>query len=164
MTTRWTKESPVHARFSEPPIEGASRPETLPELELATRVLQGVSAIYLLLKASRSPQLEELRAAALRVRGWMSELDDTVLSGPASTRMQMLPVSLALGRAVGEICRLSFPHAGTDLVQTTDATARHISHSAQLIERVQAARELRTEFISSCCAADVQHISESRNH
>lgn len=154
----------MHARFAEPPSKVAIDSGALPELELATRVLQGVSAIYLLLKASRNPQLEELRAAVVRVRGWMSEFDDSVFSGPADTRVQLLPVSLALGRAVGEIGRLSFPHAGTDLVQTTDATARHIARSAQLIARVQAARELRTEFISSCCAADVQHISESRNH
>lgn len=153
----------VQVEFSGAATVIAGHESSVLELELASRVLQGVSAIYLLLRASRCPRLEELQAALLRVRGWMGELDDRVFSAPESIRAEMLATTLALGHAVSEISQLLFSHAGTDLMGRTVVASRYISHSAKLIERSRAAHELRKELMSACCAADVQRISESRS-
>lgn len=133
------------------------------ERELASRVLQGVSAIFLLFTASRCPQLDELNSAVCRVRAWMGELHDSVSSADDPCRTQLLPVALALGRAVVEVRRLTFPSTGYDYAARSAMAARCISQSAGLLERISAVRGADTAIPFTCCAADVQHISESRN-
>lgn len=133
------------------------------EGELASRVLQGVSAIFLLLTASRCPQLDELQSAVGRVTAWMGELDDSVSSAREPHRTRMMPVALALGRAVGEVRQLAFPNDGYDHAARSESTARSISHSATLLELTAAATEPGISVPFTCCAADAQHISESRN-
>ena len=137
--------------------------EPTPETELASRVLQGLCAVYLLLQASKSAPMDEIDAALKRVGEWASELADAVQSPQCLSAPQLAPVSTALGRALGELRKFAYPTTYGEPAAHGAAAAEYLKFAEHRIQHARGTTDIRALFASGCCAADIKNISEKRN-
>lgn len=137
-------------------------------LTLASDILQGQSAIFLLIQASRAPNLDRLEHALVEVRGWLSEFRETDGStalgcegavGGIDTRAlstRLVQAQLVLERFAPFLGRIP-----------ANATAREVTGAIAAAQtELSAARSKSNLFesiIGSCCAADVSDVARRRN-
>jgi len=131
------------------------------ELELASRVLQAVSAVYLIFKSSRAPQIGELILTLQQVRGWLDEFEDGVRRGPARGS-DLVPLSRTLAAALNALESMMKPPSPYT-PGGGDSVSRHIKSAAALMRRADGYADINNHFLAGCCAADLQTISQFRS-
>ena len=138
--------------------------EVSPETELASRVLQGLCAVYLLIQASRSAPMNEIDAALTRISDWAKELTESVESPQCQSKRQLAPVSTALNRALSELRQVVYPTQFGNAPEHAAAAAQFLKVAETRIQDARGTTDVRHLFASGCCAADITHIAEKRNH
>lgn len=135
-------------------------------LALASDILQGQSAVFLLIQAARAPDLDRLEFALRRVRDWIEEFGSAAAdfrrSDPHSeiastvlfTRMNKAQIVL---QRFGPF--LGGPFTGVSACQVSGA----IAASQRQLNRARQNSETFESIIGSCCAADVSDIARGRD-
>ncbi|MCL2470181.1 MAG: hypothetical protein FWF25_00350 [Propionibacteriaceae bacterium] len=136
-----------------------------PEAELASRVLQGLSAVFVLLMASRNPPIQEIDAALTRVGEWAGELSHTVASSPQGrSQRELIHVSTDLNRALGALQDLLYPGAPGHASDRVCAAGGLLQSAAAHMDQMRGISAIRTELASCGCAAHTQNLSQTRNN
>jgi len=148
-----------------PPHGPASLLEIEPAGELTGRILQAISAVYLIVTASSAPDLNELVRAVDRIDAWLVELRDEISSieradaADAASYGSSCSALTAASRGVRDLL-LSSAKVQRD---RADATAgRAIALAAARLSATRVGKAVRQDFLISSCAADLHRIAESR--
>ena len=131
--------------------------------ELARQILQATSAIYVIMTASRRPQMTEVSAAMGRVQDWMSELRDLVGALPVPRRAEVQRTLLPLDRAIGAIQVRLIPSLASDASYSDRAASECLARAALSLDRARGGWGEHVRFLATCCAADIQSIPASRH-
>ena len=132
------------------------------EYHLARKVVQGLSAAYLLSRLGARSLTDELEATLARIATWVAELDGSVRDRAPRNVLarRMLPVIADLDRAQREILRFvssSSPAGDRDpLVLVRRANDR--------LERVFALTPLGSTPTSNGCALEITHLAAARSN
>lgn len=147
------------------PREPGSLLEIEPGGELAGRILQAISAVYLIVSASSAPGMDELVRAVDRIDDWLIELRDELSStmradsaGAASHGF----VYRALAAASRSVRDLLLPSAMVRSDQAHVSAGRAIAVAASHLSATRVGKAVRQDFLTSSCAADLHRIVESR--
>lgn len=138
-------------------------------LASASRIVQAQSALFLLVRSSRAPDLDELQSTTAQVRTWVEATLNQFheLTGisdcPAADRLGALVAALQDSQRVLERFVPFRSRQGTQVSAAAALAAISAAHECLQAVRPYSA-ELVTDLFSSCCAADVTHISRQRNH
>jgi hypothetical protein len=108
--------------------------------------------------------VHEIDAALERIADWQGELHEAVNSGDRELRLQLIPISTALGSLLGELRSILRSSSQEGAAPKFQSAARRLRDATAAVDRLSATRQLRFDFSAGCCAADIQHLSETRSH
>lgn len=148
---------------------GADKRDASNLLDSASQILQAQSALFLLVRSSRSPDLDALHVTTMQVRGWVEamgdQFHDSVRSGgiPQAGRYGSLVAALGESQRVLEQFVPFRARRGAQAPAVAAHAAIAAAHAHLGVLRPDSDSFL-TDILATCCAADVTDIAQRRNN
>lgn len=135
------------------------------EFDLARRIIQGHSAIYLLGQVARGARIDELEHSLQAIGTWIAELEHAVrmkagYNSLATRLLSLIPDLFLTQSELGKFLRLSTAPGGDRYMpERALALIRKANYG---LRATFACTPLGNAFFASSCACEVRHLTRAR--
>lgn len=137
------------------------------EFDLARRIIQGLSATYLLAEVGQRGQVDELEHSLERIATWISEFENAVHSKAKSNNLAKRMLSLVpdLALAQSELKRsFGLPATANKSVPRAPKSLAHVRRAHQRLKGIFAFTPFESVFLANGCANEIDHLTSARSN